>query len=351
MIWWGRSLVLSLSLLSAACLRTRTESLLPCFDQAAKETGVPRDLLLAVAYTDSRWQEMKGAPTRGWMRLTQWCKKRHPKAAAARLGVTPELLQRDACVATRGAARLLADAAHETGVSPQTPLADWGPALARYHCVSNSILDGLYAQEVLATLASGVRGKSDRGDEVNIPAAGFTPPVLSLDALVRPPDAMGPAVPFWPAAPPTHRPVPDIPRQVKYIVIHTMEGKFATSINYFRQPNTAVASHYLIRSHDGLIVQMVDERAVSFHDGCFNEESIGIEHEGFIENGKRWYSEAMYRASAALVADIAARHGIPLDRQHILGHGETPDCSEHTDPGPDWDWDRYLNYVRTAKPR
>jgi N-acetyl-anhydromuramyl-L-alanine amidase AmpD len=199
------------------------------------------------------------------------------------------------------------------------------------------------------------------------------PPSICLDALLvfaitcgchhetsnpalplkdRPSDVIGAAyAPFVAAATTTHRPIAaGLMRPVRFIVIHTMENTFPNIVEYFRRPGTPVASHYLIRAHDGWTLQMVDERAVAFHDACFNDESIGIEHEGYVVEGARWYGDALYASSARLVADVARRHGIPLDRQHILGHSETPDCSDHTDPGPDWDWDRFMTELHRIAP-
>ena len=127
-----------------------------------------------------------------------------------------------------------------------------------------------------------------------------------------------------------------------------MQNTLPVILEHFRRPGTRFGAHYLVDSVAGTTVQMADERLVVFHDACFNEESIGIEHEGYVEAGKRWYSEEQLRASARLVRDIARRYDIPLDRSHILGHGEAPDCSDHTDPGPDWDWARYMAYVERA---
>ncbi|NEE28560.1 N-acetylmuramoyl-L-alanine amidase, partial [Streptomyces sp. SID7982] len=58
-------------------------------------------------------------------------------------------------------------------------------------------------------------------------------------------------------------------------------------------------------------------------------------------------TKEMYASSARLTASICARHGIPIDREHIIGHVEVPG-TDHTDPGPHWDWDRYLELVRRA---
>lgn len=59
----------------------------------------------------------------------------------------------------------------------------------------------------------------------------------------------------------------------------------------------------------------------------------------------------MYRSSAKLVRYLAKRHGIPLDRAHILGHDNVPGvtpanvASMHWDPGPYWDWDHYFDLL------
>lgn len=89
---------------------------------------------------------------------------------------------------------------------------------------------------------------------------------------------------------------------------------------------------------------------VAYHAGNreWNERSIGIEHEGFVDAPDRWFTDFAYQASAELAADISARYDIPIDREHIVGHQEVPGAT-HTDPGPYWDWDRYLSLVRGAR--
>lgn len=68
----------------------------------------------------------------------------------------------------------------------------------------------------------------------------------------------------------------------------------------------------------------VGENMVAYHAGNYpmNQRSIGIEHlNETLEPG--WtIAEATYRRSAALIADICQRHGIPIDREHIIKHGE-----------------------------
>jgi len=91
---------------------------------------------------------------------------------------------------------------------------------------------------------------------------------------------------------------------------------------------------------------MVDDSDRAWHDACFNSQTIGIEHEGFVTEPELWYTETMYLASARLAAHLARTYNIPVDREHFFGHGDAPDCSTHTDPGPGWDWNHFMNLVR-----
>lgn len=135
---------------------------------------------------------------------------------------------------------------------------------------------------------------------------------------------------------------------VDRIVIHVTEGSYATAVRVFRDPVHAAAAHYVIRGKDGHIAQMARELDVAFHAGnrAYNERSIGIEHEGFVDRPET-LTDVMYRSSARLAADICARYEIPVDRKHIIGHNEVPGAT-HTDPGPNWDWDTYIRLVRAA---
>ncbi|MBT2509523.1 N-acetylmuramoyl-L-alanine amidase [Streptomyces sp. ISL-98] len=130
------------------------------------------------------------------------------------------------------------------------------------------------------------------------------------------------------------------------IVIHVTQGSFASAIKVFKDPLHAAAAHYVIRGSDGHITQMARELDVAFHAGSrsYNERSVGIEHEGFVDRPQS-FTGVMYRSSARLAAGICRRYGIPADREHIIGHVEVPG-TDHTDPGPHWDWPRYLKLVR-----
>jgi N-acetylmuramoyl-L-alanine amidase len=137
--------------------------------------------------------------------------------------------------------------------------------------------------------------------------------------------------------------------QVEFIVLHAMDGTLPGTLATFQNPIYERSAHYLVGS-DGAITSAVPEDARAFHAREFNNVSIGIELEdgkdGHVENA-RWATDAIYESTARLVACIANRHNIPLDRQHILGHSEVP--KEHkSDVGQYWDWPRFMRLVIQA---
>ncbi|GAA4656015.1 N-acetylmuramoyl-L-alanine amidase [Streptomyces chumphonensis] len=134
------------------------------------------------------------------------------------------------------------------------------------------------------------------------------------------------------------------------VVVHVIQGSHATALKVFQDPGHRAATHYVVRTSDGRVTQMVRELDVAYHAGnrAYNERSVGIEHEGFVDRPGD-FTDAMYRASARLTADICDRYSLPRDRTHIVGHNEVPGA-DHTDPGPHWDWERYLRMVRDARP-
>ena len=100
--------------------------------------------------------------------------------------------------------------------------------------------------------------------------------------------------------------------QIHYVIIHDIEGTMAGAISVFKNPANEVSAHYIVRSHDGHIVKMVLERDDAWHcgHGWFNRHSIGIEHEGFAhkKDGGGYYTETLYKASAALTCSLAVRY-------------------------------------------
>jgi N-acetyl-anhydromuramyl-L-alanine amidase AmpD len=132
------------------------------------------------------------------------------------------------------------------------------------------------------------------------------------------------------------------------VIIHVTQGSFDSAVKAFQDPGHQAAAHYIV-AQDGRVLQMIRELDVAYHAGNrdYNERSIGIEHEGFVDRPEDLTDE-MYEASARLTARICARYDLPVDREHIIGHVEVPG-TDHTDPGEHWDWDRYMKLVRQAR--
>jgi photosystem II stability/assembly factor-like uncharacterized protein len=140
------------------------------------------------------------------------------------------------------------------------------------------------------------------------------------------------------------------------VVVHTTEGSYGGTLSWFRNPSSHATAHYVVRSSDGDITQMVREKDEAWHsgNGYTNDTSIGIEHEAWT-NVCPWLTNAMYRSSAQLSAYLAIKYLIPIDRKHFIGHNEVPDpnhpgqfggFAHHTDPGRCWDWPKYMGLIR-----
>lgn len=108
-----------------------------------------------------------------------------------------------------------------------------------------------------------------------------------------------------------------------------------------------VSSHLLIR-RCGELVQFVDLRQRAWHAGqsCYvgrdncNDFSIGIELEGTDDEA---YTDVQYQALAAVSATLLAQFP-GLSQQRIVGHSDIAP-GRKTDPGPAFDWNRYLGLL------
>ncbi len=136
---------------------------------------------------------------------------------------------------------------------------------------------------------------------------------------------------------------------INKIIVHTVQGRWWSARDWFKDSRAGVSAHYIVHSFDSDVNQSVREKDIAYHAGnwTYNQTSIGIEHEGYVENPGYWYTETMYRSSAGLSAYLCKKYNIPIDRAHVIGHYEVPGAT-HTDPGSGWDWAKYMAYVREA---
>lgn len=158
---------------------------------------------------------------------------------------------------------------------------------------------------------------------------------------------------------------------VLLIVIHTMEApeKPKTAFNvalWFGGSQAPEASaHYCVDATE--TIQCVKEDVVAWAAPGANRDGIHIEHAGYAsQSPAAWdddYSQQMLARSAALAADIAKRHGVPvvkLTPEDLKDRAATGFCGHvdvtqgrmgghgHTDPGPSFPWEQYLAMVEAA---
>lgn len=319
------------------------------FQQAAREFAVPRDLLIAIAFAETHFDDHDGKPSidngYGVMHLVENPQAHTLGRAAALLGLSEKALQTDTAQNIRGGAALLRAYADEAGLNGPD-LAAWYPVVARYSNAADLSVGRFYADEVYRLLNAGVSGQSKGGETVLMPAREVHPQRGKYEGIISIQSTdYGPAI--WTPASSSNYTVANRPSDypINYVIIHVTEGSYASAISWFQNPSAQVSAHYVIRSSDGQITQMVREKDIAWHAGNwdYNTRAIGIEHEGFVDDGS-WFTDAMYRASAALTRNICDKYGIPKDRTHIIGHVEVPG-STHTDPGPYWNWTYYMQLV------
>ena len=133
-------------------------------------------------------------------------------------------------------------------------------------------------------------------------------------------------------------------KAIDRVVLHVTGGSFQSAVNTFQNSANQVSAHYLIRSSDGHIGQLVSELNTAWHAGSWdtNQRSIGIEHEA-VKGKPAYLTNAMLNSSVKLVADICKRHNISPDGQHIIFHREVKNTEC---PTPFWDKARYIQLVR-----
>jgi N-acetyl-anhydromuramyl-L-alanine amidase AmpD len=364
------------------------------FSQAAGEFHVPLPVLLGLSYEESGWDGHHGQYNTdggyGLMGLTDVTPgmlsageagaagrhdlapllegpAMHTLSAAAKLtGASPEQLRNDDLQNIRGGAALLASYQRKlTGDTPPDP-ADWYGAVAKYSAVPTVAGAKGFADDVFRTIVQGTAQRFPDGTESRLEPTAVKPltaqllsPILGLkDDFMQEQEAECPPsveCTFVPAAAANHQPAnrPVDGLAIRYIVIHDTESSYQQAITAFQSPSSTAAAHYVMKSSTGEVTQMIPAKDVAFHAGnyWFNMHSVGIEHEGFAAQGATWYTTAQYQATARLVKYLAARYGIPLDRQHIIGHDNVPGPADksvsemHWDPGPYWDWTYFMNLL------
>jgi uncharacterized protein (TIGR03382 family) len=336
----------------------RRNELVATFDAAATEFQVPRPLLLALAWEASHFDP--DAETRwggyGMFDLRDGDRDPSLEHAGALLEVDPNTVGADWTLSVRGAAAILADQARSAngGALPaRTDLLAWWDAVRAFSGREEPLLQDEFATSIYEIVARGVVADTRWGavlldpQDVDLTGRIARPPPTSTDSSL--------AYQYYGACGDNYSDYSRGSGDIDMIVIHTVQGSYSGCYAWFANCSAGASAHYVVRSSDGQITQMVQEADVAWHAGNWdiNVRSVGIEHEGYVDDCS-YYTDALYTHSAALTADIAARQGVSLDRSHVIGHDEVPDpynpgeyggAGHHTDPGSCWDWDYYMALV------
>jgi len=140
---------------------------------------------------------------------------------------------------------------------------------------------------------------------------------------------------------------------IRYVVVHDTEELYDPTLAEFQNSHAYVSAHYVIRSQDGLVTQMVPTRDVAWHAGNWyvNTHSVGIENEGFALDLSNWFTPRLYHSLARLTRYQVQQFGFPLDRAHVIGHDQVPSPTSagqagmHWDPGPFFNWAHFMALV------
>jgi hypothetical protein len=300
----------------------------------------------------------------------------HTVDAAAKLAdASAEDVRTDQRQSVRAGAALLARYEKDaTGSLPADP-GQWYAGIARYSQSTDTQGAQLFAERVLGSVRTGVSRVTADGQTLTLPADPAVRIVKPAKVPVTATFASTAATPT-PECPAslhcTFDPAgfakagsaaddfgnynvssrPGNGEDIRYIVIHDAEGTFSGTLSAFKDVSRYASAHYVVGGQ-GQVAQAVQTKDEAWHAGnkTVNMHSIGIEHEGYAIKNGQWVSEQEYQSSATLVKYLAAKFGIPLDREHIIGHDEVPGPldpnvgTQHWDPGPFFDWNHYMSLL------
>ncbi len=371
------------------------------FHEAAAEFDVPVEVLQSIAYVETRWShrivprtfaghgrtqdhEQAGSPLRqqdadaghehqpaayGVMGLRDDDHFGHSLLdAAALIARTPDELRLDPRLNIRGAAALLKQ--YAPGLTRENAVELWEGAVARLSGIPQPGIAQMHTYDVFNAIVSGRAGDRFRiaQRELSLDAiygteqlAILSAPRLTIDAgrndgIGTDSTDYGPAV--WdPAA--TCNYGAGRSATITHVAEHIAQGSYAGTISWFKNCTASVSAHYVVRSSDGQVTQMVRDFDTAWHVASHNSYSVGIEHEGYADNCA-WYTTAMYNGSSLLTRDIADSHGIPRTATYdaslgwdtelaqsstfkIKGHTNFP--TTKTCPGACLDWPRFRSLV------
>ena len=153
-------------------------------------------------------------------------------------------------------------------------------------------------------------------------------------------------------------------KPVQLIVLHDMEApetsKTAANVAHYFATSAPASAHFCI--DDVEVIQCVRLEDTAWQCKNANANGIGLEHAGYAKFTRdNWlddYGKKMLELSAQLAAELCKKYEIPAQRATFAGpenpavvapgfcmHYEVPLHGSHTDPGPNFPIDYYLERV------
>ncbi len=139
------------------------------------------------------------------------------------------------------------------------------------------------------------------------------------------------------------------------IVNHITAGIMPGTLTWLQNSAAKASAHYLV-TKKGQIYQMVKDEDTAYHAGIVNKPSwslykdtnpnfytLGIEHEALAGEA---LTEPQYQNTLWLHRQLIQKWGIPVDRDHIIGHYRIDNVNRPNDPGPNFPWDRLFIDLR-----
>ena len=259
--------------------------LVKVFHDAETESGVPAEVLASIAFVQTGFsmnlypvEELGHAPKEVGLMAIGTAGKVDVNVAAELVGLPTSILSADPEANVRAAAAWLASEARRRGSVP-TNAEGWRPLVIAYGGEE-------LGDEVVRRLRLGFETEDEEGRSIQLKVDG---PEDGLGEIAQ---ALGyPGAKWNPAYSGNYTNASRGASQINYVVIHTTQGSYAGTISWFKNPSAKVSSHYVVRSSDGQVTQMVDDQDIAWHDACFNSNTIGIEHEGYVQDPGKWYTD------------------------------------------------------------
>ncbi len=351
-----------------------TQQLLDAFSYASKAYNIPEDLLKAVAYEQTRFTNIiesdsdrssgEQPPLYGIMGLRNDDWFGHSLTEGAKLiNQPPSLVATNESLNIEAAAALLSSIADSLKID-RSNLNNWRPALEEFSGIPQDNLKPFFTFDIFKVLSDGTTLKGmdiPKYAEINMNQFSTEVNPNSTKRSLRKVEDQSdypPAV--WSPSPNYYH---DGYFNQLFLVVHDTEGPFGASLSWLQNPASNSSAHYIIRSSDGYIVQMVHEKYAAWHVRCWNRYMLGVEHEGYVSDPS-FFTEAMYKASAGLFRHFIETWGVPLNRNRVIGHYQwefpdwvnfikknypyiDPTCNSHTDPGQYWDWNHYFSLIKS----